>query len=250
MASEAHALIAHWRLPLTRRAPFRVYDDGRRCVVLSGIGCIASATAVGFIAAHVPVARWFNFGLAGHASLPLGTALLADHVAHHGREDAWYPALLSAPRCARASVVTHDEVVFDYPRDACCDMEASAFMAAVSRVGREDCAQVVKVVSDNALSGPAALDRDRIETFAAAATPTLLECMAAPLVAPASLTDDALAPLLARWRIGHAQQAQLRLLCRRLGPAAATLVAASATQASADAAIALLRAHLAATPPA
>ncbi len=30
MASEAHALIAHWRLPLTRHTPFRVYDDGHR----------------------------------------------------------------------------------------------------------------------------------------------------------------------------------------------------------------------------
>lgn len=245
MASEAHALIAHWRLPLTHRVPFRVYDDGRRCVVLSGIGSVASATAVGFMAAHVPVARWFNFGLAGHASLPLGTALLADHVAHHGREDAWYPAPLSASRLARASVLTHDEVVLDYPRDACCDMEASTFMAAVCRVAPEDRAQVVKVVSDNALCGPASLDRDRIEALAAAGTPTLLACMAAPLAAPAPLADDALSPLLARWRLSHAQQAQLRLLYRRLGPAAATLVAASAAQATAAAAIALLRSHLA-----
>ncbi|MBX9605901.1 MAG: hypothetical protein K2Y51_06730, partial [Gammaproteobacteria bacterium] len=67
------------------------------------------------------------------------------------------------------------------------------------------------------------------------------------LAAPAPLADHALAPLLARWRLGHAQLAQLRLLYRRLGPAAASLVAASATQASAAAAISLLRSHLVAS---
>lgn len=248
MASEARALIEHWRLPLTQRAPFRVYDDGRRCVVLSGIGCVASATAVGFIAAHVPVARWFNFGLAGHASLPLGTTLLADNIRHRGRDEAWYPAPLPALRCARVPVLTHDEVVYDYPRDACCDMEASAFMAAVGHVGREDRAQVVKVVSDNAQSGPASLDRARIEALAAAATPTLMACLALPSDEGTPLAGDALAPLLARWRFSRSEQAQLRLLCRRLGPAAVTLVAESAAQSSAGAALALLRTRLATTP--
>lgn len=248
LASEARALIEHWRLPRRLGAPFRLYDDGHRCVVLSGIGCIASATAVGFTAAHLPVARWFNFGLAGHASLSLGTVLLADSIAHRGRDDAWYPAPLPALRCARAPVLTHDEVVQDYPREACCDMEASAFMAAVSRVGREDRAQVVKVVSDNAQSGPALLDRARIEALAAAAAPTLLACMALPPAEPTPQADDALAPLLARWRFSHAQQAQLRLIHRRLGPTAATRVAESAAQGSAAAALALLRAWLAASP--
>ncbi len=176
MPSEAQALVEHWRLNALRERPFRVYGDGDLRVLVSGVGSHASAAAVGY-AAGLDDSRaddiWLNIGIAGHAHHALGTPLLAARVSHHGRDGAWYPSLLFTPPCAAAELVTHDVAVTDYPAEACCDMEAAGFMAATSRIASGDLVQVFKVVSDNAESGIAVIERTRVHGLMHAALPTI-----------------------------------------------------------------------------
>ena len=89
LPSEAAPLVRHWRLQATRDRPFKLFESADRRVIVSGIGSHSSAVAVGF-AAGLNEARtddiWLNAGLAGHAELALGTAVVADRISHHGRD--------------------------------------------------------------------------------------------------------------------------------------------------------------------
>ena len=223
LASEAQALIEHWRLPGLRERPFRVFGDEQARIVISGIGSHACAAAVGY-AAGLREARandiWLNLGIAGHGTHGLGTALLAARISHHGRDGVWYPSLLFTPPCAVAELETHDSAVTDYPPRACCDMEAAGFMAATSRIANGDLVQVMKVVSDNAESGIAGIERQRVHGLMRDALPVVLTLalrlreVAARL--PVLADDDETAALLERWHFTHAQGTQLRQLRRRL----------------------------------
>lgn len=222
LASEAQALIAHWRLKALRERPLRVFGDDHARVVISGIGSHASAAAVGF-AAGLCAARsddvWLNLGIAGHRSHALGTPLLMARIGHHGRDAAWYPSLLFTPPCAVAELVTYDQPVSDYPPHALCDMEAAGFMAATSRLAAGDLVQVMKVVSDNAEHGLAGIERTRVQALMQDALPTVLtliervRAVAARL--PVASHDGFAAVLLTRWHFTHAQATQLRQLLRR-----------------------------------
>ncbi|CAN0442731.1 unnamed protein product, partial [Phaeothamnion confervicola] len=222
LASEAQPLIEHWRLPSLRERPFRVFGDEQAQIVISGVGSHACAAAVGY-AAGLRDARaddiWLNLGIAGHGTHDLGTALLAARISHHGRDGAWYPSLLFTPPCAVAELETHDRAVSDYPPQACCDMEAAGFMAATSRVANGDLVQVLKVVSDNAASGIAGIERQRVHGLMRDALPVILTLVlrlrevAARL--PLVTGDGDAAALLERWHFTHAQGTQLRQLLRR-----------------------------------
>ncbi len=249
LASEAQALVEHWRLKALRERPFRVYGDDPARVVISGVGTHASAAAVGY-AAGMREARaddiWLNLGIAGHGSHALGTPLLAARISHHGRDGAWYPSLLFTAPCAAAELITYDSAVSDYPPRACCDMEAAGFMAATSRVANGDLIQVMKVVSDNAESGIAAIERSRVHGLMRDALPTVLLLVeglrevAARL--PTSPPDDAAALLLPHWHFTHAQATQLRQLLQRRALLSASAPPTAATFAdSRNAAVLLAR---------
>lgn len=222
LASEAQALIEHWRLKATRERPLRVYGEHPARVVISGVGSHASAAAVGY-AAGLHAARgddiWLNLGIAGHRSHGLGTPLLAARISHDGRDGAWYPSLLFTPPCAVAELVTHDYAVSDYPPHALCDMEAAGFMSATSRMAAGDLVQVMKVVSDNAESGIAGIARARVHGLMQDALPmvlTLIERLREVASCLPLASDDGIAALLlTRWHFTHAQATQLRQLLQR-----------------------------------
>ena len=254
LASEAQALLEHWRLPSLRERPFRVFGDARVRLVISGIGSHACAAAVGYAAglreAHADD-MWLNLGIAGHRMHGLGTTLLAARISHHGRDGAWYPSLLFTPPCAVAELETHDAAVTDYPPRACCDMEAAGFMAATSRIAHGDLVQVMKVVSDNAESAIAGIERQRVHGLMRDALPVVLTLVerlrevAAGL--PAVSGDDEIAPLLKRWHFSHAQSTQLRQLLRRralLGAGTTPRYEPSASCRDAAAVLAALRAEV------
>ena len=222
LPSEAQALVAHWRLNAQRERPFRVYGDGDLRVLVSGVGSHASAAAVGY-AAGLDDSRaddiCLNIGIAGHAHHALGTPLLAARVSHHGRDLAWYPSLVFTPPCATSALITYDHAVTDYPTDACCDMEASGFMAATSRIASGDLVQVFKVVSDNAASGIGVIERTRVHGLMQAALPAITALVErvreVALRLPVAAADELTSALLTRWHFSHTQTTQLRQLLQR-----------------------------------
>jgi adenosylhomocysteine nucleosidase len=222
LPSEAQALLEHWRLPTVRERPFRVYGNDAARIVISGVGSHACAAAVGYAAALHDSRDddlWLNLGIAGHGQHALGTPLLAARVSHHGRDGAWYPSLLFTPPCAVAELITYDLAVSDYPPQACCDMEAAGFMAATSRVASGDLVQVMKVVSDNAESGIAGIERSRVYGLMQNALPSVLELIerlrAVAARLPVAVHDAEAEVLLERWHFTHSQAHQLRQLLQR-----------------------------------
>ena len=79
LASEAKPLIAHWQLdryPESTTFPVFTSSDKTRWLIQCGVGKIAAATAVGFLAQLVKARRtdsWLNIGIAGSGAFELGS---------------------------------------------------------------------------------------------------------------------------------------------------------------------------------
>jgi len=222
LTAEARPFIRRWQLARIAASPFQLLATRQRRVIVSGLGVHACATAVGYAAANeAPDAHhlWVNFGIAGHAASALGHTVVATRVRHVQARDAWYPSLLVEPAWPGGEVLTHDQPVLDYPDRQYCDMEASAFMAAASRVAPLDLVQVVKVVSDNREHGPQAVHAPLIERLVEAqlgAFDDWIERWQACVGAlPQARADAVRDELLARWRYTHAERTQLTQLCAR-----------------------------------
>jgi nucleoside phosphorylase len=222
LTAEARPLLRRWRLPRIRERPFHLFATPRHRVIVSGIGAHACAAAVGYAAAtQAPATHhlWINFGIAGHATATLGHTVIATRVSHVRAGDVWYPSLLVEPAWPGGDVLTHDQPVVEYPERHYCDMEASAFMAAASRVAPLDLVQVVKVVSDNRQHAPQAVDARLIERLVDAqldAFENWLERWQTRLgELPQACADALHDELLARWRYTHAERTQLMQLCTR-----------------------------------
>ena len=257
LPSEAAPLVEHWQLRLTRAQPFQLWQHAQRQVLVSGVGSHACAAAVGYAAAvapTVPIEVWCNAGIAGHRQLALGSAIVAERVTQHGRDDSWYPCMTAAPPCRTAALVTYDQPVIDYPADGCVDMEAAGFMAAVARVSNSDLVGVFKVISDNAKHALAGIERARVQALIGAHL-ALFDTVIDGLLAHAH-NVPAFAPeqdaALAHWHFTRMQARQLRQIAQRrnwLTPTLAWPHAALARCQSAAEVLARLRAELPAPPP-
>lgn len=97
-------------------------------------------------------ACWVNIGIAGHADLPLGAAMIASEVIGNMSGRTW---LMDCPEnlpCASGCVQTVAEPLRDYPGPCALDMEAEGFIAAASQIVPVDKIQVLKIISDNRIS--------------------------------------------------------------------------------------------------
>ncbi len=191
-------------------------------LVVSGVGKVASATAVGYLAGAGPAhARhiWLNVGIAGHAHLPKGTATIAHCITDLATGISFYPSIVFRPPCRTSDIVCHDEPTTSYSSNAMCDMESSGFFAAASRFSTVEFVHALKVVSDNSAADIGALDRTKITALIG----DNLDC----IERLADTLNDidrnhvpranalALDPLLERWHFTVTQQTQLRELARR-----------------------------------
>ncbi|MGB1879871.1 MAG: hypothetical protein ACPHTD_04075 [Gammaproteobacteria bacterium] len=166
LPSEARPLIRHFALREVESRPFRLLTKDHISLLVSGVGAHASACAVGYAAGRLRRDRssvWLNVGIAGHASLPLGSAVLAGCISHTNSDIRYYPGLCIRTALPVAPVLSHDEPVSNYPDEACCDMEAAGFMAATARIADPDLVQVIKVISDNSHSPLDAINREMVE---------------------------------------------------------------------------------------
>ena len=158
LPAEAKPLIAHWQL--TRHSevtPFSVFvsADQKHWLIQCGIGKIAAATAVGFLAQLANAQRsdaWLNIGIAGSGSFKLGALVIAHKIIDEGAKKNWYPSqLFQGPRlqlCPSTIVRTVDTPLEDYPPEGVVEMEAAGFCGAAMRFSSVELVQAVKVVSD------------------------------------------------------------------------------------------------------
>jgi len=149
---EAKPIIDHYRLKKSQsHHAFDIYEKGQIVCIVSGIGKLACATAIAWIAALNHEARsiaWINVGTAGSASHDIGTALLINRISDESSQH-FYPAPLLNSRFETAHCLTRNEPSTDYHPQQLYDMEASAFYHTATRFSGAELVQCVKVVSDN-----------------------------------------------------------------------------------------------------
>jgi adenosylhomocysteine nucleosidase len=217
LPSEARPLIEHYRLSVFNERPFRVYAGSNMRLVISGIGCEASACAVGYCSGMRAAEAddiWINVGIAGHHSRAIGSSALGGRIRRHGGRTSSFPGVLFSTNLPVIDIVSYDTPVSDYPLDHLCDMEAAGFMAAASRVAAGDMIQVLKVISDNATNGLEGIDRAAVTALMGAQVAQLdaliksLRTLCANL--PTKPNPLALDALFERWHFTQTQRLQLR----------------------------------------
>ncbi|MGD8310949.1 MAG: hypothetical protein PVJ66_00010 [Gammaproteobacteria bacterium] len=131
---------------------FPVYHNTDMALTVSGPGKVAAAAATACLGNHGPAtetAAWLNIGIAGHASRPIGSAVIANRITDNATGTSWYPPQLLGQVSPGAGLRTVDVPEDDYPDDTLYDMEASGFYPAACRFSTAELVQCFKVVSDN-----------------------------------------------------------------------------------------------------
>lgn len=120
-------------------------------VLVSGIGALAMATAVGWMGGQHPLAKrvWLNVGTAGHGTTELGSAFRVHASADILSERKIRPALVAKSVFATDEVLSVNAPSTDYPDIGGIDMEAYAFFASAHKFSSAELVESIKVVSDN-----------------------------------------------------------------------------------------------------
>jgi len=156
LSCEARPLIQQFNLRQEKTtAGFRRYGnrDGINLIV-SGVGKLATATACSFLAGsqlseQTAGAAWFNIGIAGHKSLPIGEGALIHKVTDHSSGRVSYPPLVLNAQCPTSSLITVEHPETEYREEAAYDMEASVFATTAGRFMTSELVQIYKIISDN-----------------------------------------------------------------------------------------------------
>lgn len=220
---EAKPLIRHYRLNGQQaRHGFRIYENEQMRLIISGLGKTPCAAACAYLQALQPEqqAAWLNLGIAGHGELEVGTALLASKISEPNTDTRYYPQALSDCACPRLEVISLDQAGDDYHPQAAYDMEAAAFYATTIRFASSEVVQVIKIISDNRLSGvenisaekTEALIASRMEQVDAVIQQLTLRNQALQAIDAASPAFEA---FMHRWRFSVSQQHQLKRLLQQ-----------------------------------
>lgn len=218
---EAKPLREHWRLKPVPANGFRVYANDHTRLIISGPGILNAAAATAYLAgqdAFNTTTAWLNLGVAGHASLPLGTPVLASGIQQD--QQRWYPSLVFHPPCTLKTILTVSRPETNYPGDQIYEMEAAGFYPTASRFASAELVQVLKIISDNREHGIQQLNAPGLSALVAAALP-LIDGLCDELrqLATELSTLEADPPgyqaYLQRWHFSASQRVQLRRLLQR-----------------------------------
>lgn len=134
------------------RGPATLYRNETHRLVIAGAGKIRAAAATAWLQETGPDSRhaaWLNIGIAGHASRPVGSGVLAHRITDHGTGKSWYPPQAHGLTMATDNLITVDKPETGYPENALYDMEAAGFYPVACRTTTAELVQCYKVVSDN-----------------------------------------------------------------------------------------------------
>ena len=172
---EAKPIIDTYRLKKVCSKPFDHYMSNANEelaieLVVTGIGALAMATAVGWVGAATNVAQriWLNLGTAGHATRELGELVLIHGVGDEVLQRSHYPSLVAKWSGATDAVLSVSAPCTEYPGGAAVDMEAYAFFNSALRFSNSEAVQSMKVISDNQESGIEHLNAARLTGLIAA----------------------------------------------------------------------------------
>ena len=169
---EAKPIIDAYKLKKSHSKPFDHYqglggDELKVELVVSGIGALAMAAAVGWVGAVEPNVKrvWLNVGTAGHATRSLGEVVLIHGAGDEVLQRCHYPALIAKWPGETDAVLSVSAPSNDYPSGAAVDMEAYAFFNVALRFSDSELVQSIKVISDNRVSGIEHLNAAKLTEF-------------------------------------------------------------------------------------
>lgn len=217
LAAEAKPLIKRFQLQrIDTSLPLYKKDD--IYLIVSGIGKVSSAIATTFLQTKISsTAAYLNIGIAGHASLPIGTSIMASKIIDPTNGSTFYPTFLTAPFCATQTVCCTDRPEFTFSTDAVYDMESIGFAQAAAKFSSSEFIHCYKVISDN-LSSLATIDAEKAEALIVDHLPQIEELskllrkqiQEIPSVSKISLTS-----WKERWHFTQTQEHQLQRLLQR-----------------------------------
>ncbi|RLJ16206.1 hypothetical protein DJ031_18270 [bacterium endosymbiont of Escarpia laminata] len=152
LPAEAKPLIRAFELerlqPVTRPP---VYTGRDLALVVSGAGEKAVHESVNLLhnLNHHPNPCWYNFGIAGHADLPLGTLLTINQVTDQKTKKSWILPIKPVATAPGCNLMTVKTALDDYPGSAAYDMEAAGFTAAANQFAELEQIRIIKIISDN-----------------------------------------------------------------------------------------------------
>ncbi|MCB1755345.1 MAG: hypothetical protein KDJ38_07475 [Gammaproteobacteria bacterium] len=223
LQSEANPLIEQFSLKAVRNGPLRYFERDTVRLMISGIGKTSTAAATAALLHgrdDLDKAVCLNIGIAGHASLDLGTLFVAHRISDVASGKHWFPPLTFNPPCPTSQLDTLDAPSGVYPDNTGLDMEAAAFYPVASRYTEAELTQVVKIVSDTPEHSLEALDKQRVTQLVGDALPAIgqivgrLDALACRQfdASPIRKRCDQFAE---RWHLTVSQQNTLRRLLER-----------------------------------
>ena len=177
LVCEAKPLIQDWNLKkIPGNHPFSIYADDARVIVISGVGKIAMAAALGYGLSLFPDRQYpilINLGIAGHRQYNLGSLFLADKIIDMDSGKKFYPQLAFKVPCKTSSVLTESKPQTAYSMDCLYDMEAAAFYEISSKFSSSELIHSLKIVSDNEQSPLEKINEDLVRTWITAHLQTI-----------------------------------------------------------------------------
>ena len=220
---EARPLLDHFELRALPDAPGIFHNAAAQLsLTRSGIGQSAAVSAVTRTHAYFNADKshaWLNPGVAGHASLPVGQAVMVNKVTDAASGQVWFPSRVFPVTLPTCELSTRDAPGSDYGQEL-FDMEGAGFFRAVSALTTLELAQTLKIVSDNAAEPvdnvtPALITRLLQQNL------PVIEKVVEQLLSLSKLLQDLNDPgpdyqaIIGRWHFSVSQQHQLRELLRR-----------------------------------
>lgn len=152
LKAEARAIIDGLNLKGINQ-PFGVYANSEYVLVITGVGCIKSATGVGWaFGNYANITGAVNIGTAGGQNADTGEMLIANSVEYYGNNTVQIPDIPYLHGIGECKCITSDFVVKQSEcsaERAVYDMEAYGFMCASGNFLTNDKIAVLKIVSDN-----------------------------------------------------------------------------------------------------
>lgn len=221
---EAKPWIELYKLKKACDRPFDLYVNERTQiqVLISGIGALSTATAIGWLGARAQMQNqadrmvWLNLGIAGHATLELGTAVRAHAFVGEESLRKHYPPLTAKWSGETAAVLSVNAPSNAYPDDMMVDMEAFAFYKSASLFSSAELVQSIKVISDNEKHDISDLNATKITELMRTQLEKVNQFIDALLSLPVANKPAALMLELTQLRATHSQQQQLESLLKKV----------------------------------
>lgn len=224
LACEAKPIISHFQLQLIENtSSFPLYANSSIYLIVSGVGKVQTAAAMGYLLGLTgnPLhSAWLNVGIAGHASMALGSGILAHQIIDRASGRSYYPTFVIDRPVATASVWTVEQPEIHYEGTGVYDMEASAFWSVASRFTTAELIHCYKVISDNRQSGSSYLNKNQVTELISAhlnSIETFIKALQKlnHSLACLELSEGEISPFLKQWHFTRTQQCQLKCLLQR-----------------------------------